>query len=115
MFYAVVDKVGFCYIPTVTVTDQRGIEACDATLIALPTITKSTVNELLDTDEPTAIETDTLEAAVDLAEAIYKKLPRYRRQIDFDITTDTAPTVERYGMTLQGAGTLIEEISEKYL
>lgn len=56
-----------------------------------------------------------LEAAVDLAEAIYKKLPRYRRQIDFDITTPDAPKIERYGMTVLGAGTLIEEISEKYL
>lgn len=113
MFYVVVDEVGFCYIPTVTVTDQAGIKALGAEVIALPEINKLTVTAMMNNGQ--AIEAQSLKAAVDLAEAIYKKLPRYRRQIDFDITMPTAPTVERYGMTLQGAGTLTEEISEKYL
>lgn len=113
MFYVVVDEVGFCYIPTATVTDQRGIEAYNVEVIAPATITKDVVNQMLNNRQ--AIATESLEEAVNVAEKIYKKLPRYRRQIDFDITTPTAPTVERYGMTVIGMGTLIEEISEKYL
>lgn len=113
MFYVVVAEEGFCYIPGVTVVDEENFEVYNAEVIAQPTITRDTVNEMLINSQAIAVQS--LEQALDLGEAIYKKLPRYRRTYNFAVTNLNAPLIERYGMTVRGAGTLLSEISDKYL
>ena len=101
MFYTVLSEDGFCYIPNVNVVDEANINEYDAKLIKNQTITREFVSKLL-SKGAVKFKFDTFEDAEDLARAIYKKLPRYRRELGYNTEED-------------GAGTWESEVSDKYL
>lgn len=101
MFYTVLSEEGFCYIPNVNVVDEANIKDYNAKLIKNQTITRDLVSKLL-TKGAVKFKFETFEEAEDVAREVYKKLPRFRRELGYNTEED-------------GAGTWESEISDKYL
>lgn len=102
MFYTVLSEEGFCYIPNVNVVDEANInEYSDAKLVKKQTITRDLVSKLL-SKGAVKFKFDTFEEAEEVARAVYKKLPRYRRELGYNTEED-------------GIGTWESEVSDKYL
>lgn len=118
MFYTVLSEEGFCYIPNVNVVDAANINQYDAKLVKNQTITRDLVTKLLEKGA-VKFKFDTAQEALDTAVEIYKKMPRYRRELGF--CTDTKnPDVVFYKnkyrtMNSKGVGTWESEVSDKYL
>jgi len=95
MFYTVLSEEGFCYIPNVNVVDEANIDGySDAKLVKKQTITRDVVSKLL-AKGAVKFKFDTAQEALDLACEIYKKLPRYRRELGF-CTDPKNPDVETF-------------------
>lgn len=101
MFYTVLSEEGFCYIPNVNVVDEANINDYNAKLIKNQTITRDLVSKLL-SKGAVKFKFDTFEKAQATAREVYKKLPRYRRELGYNTEED-------------GAGCWESEISDKYL
>jgi len=113
MFYVVISEDGFCYIPTVTIVDHANIKSYRGK--TLPSVvSRNLVANVL--DRGTAIfDCSNAREALNLACDIYKKMPRYRRQIGY-LTDTKNPDVVRYkGMHSKGAGIWESEVADKYL
>lgn len=119
MFYTVLSEEGFCYIPNVNIVDETYIkDYSDAKLMKKQTITRDVVSKLLAKGD-VKFKFDTAQEALDFAREIYKKLPRYRRQLGF-CTDPKNPDVVFYTnkyrtMNSKGCGTWESEVSDKYL
>ena len=118
MFYTVLSEDGFCYIPNVTVVDEININSYNAKLVKRQTITRELVNKLLG-QGAVKFKFDTAQEALDLACEIYKKMPRFRRELGF-CTNAKNPDVAYYTnkyrtMSSKGVGTWKSEVSDKYL
>ena len=119
MFYTVLSEEGFCYIPNVNVVDEANIDgSSDAKLVKKQTITRDVVSKLL-TKGDVKFKFDTAQEALDFACEIYKKLPRYRRELGF-CTDPKNPDVvyytkKNFTMNSRGCGTWESEVSDKYL
>lgn len=118
MFYTVISEEGFCYIPNVNVVDEANIDEYDAKLVKKQTITRDLVSKLLE-QGAVKFKFDTAQEALDLACEIYKKMPRYRRELGFR-TDIKNPDIVFYKnkyrtMNSKGAGTWESEVSDKYL
>lgn len=114
MFYTVISEDGFCYIPSVTIVDEANIKSYNAKLIKQQTITRDLVAKLIE-QGAVKFKFDTAQEALDLASEIYKKMPRYRRQLGYLTDTKNADVVRYKGMHSKGAGTWESEVSDKYL
>jgi hypothetical protein len=101
MFYTVISEEGFCYIPNVNVVDEANIDEYGAKLVKKQTITRDLVSKLI-AQGAVKFKFDTFEDAEEVAREIYKKLPRYRRELGYNTEED-------------GAGTWESEVSDKYL
>ena len=119
MFYTVLSRDGFCYIPTVSIVDEANIKTYhDAKLTKKQSITRELVAKLIEKGA-VKFKFDTAQEALDLACEIYKKLPRYRRELGF-CTDPKNPDVVYYTnkyrtMSSKGVGTWESEVSDKYL
>lgn len=119
MFYTVLSEDGFCYIPNVNIVDEANIKSYNnAKLVKRQTITRDLVSKLLE-QGAVKFKFDTAQEALDLACEIYKKMPRYRRELGF-CTDPKNPDVVYYktkycNMSSKGAGTWESEVSDKYL
>ena len=118
MFYTTISKDGFCYIPSVNVVDEAKIADVQGTVIEKQTITREFVARMIDFG-PVVFEHKTAQDALDMAVEIYKKMPRYRRQLGFYTSTktkDVAYYTNKYRtMSSKGVGTWESEIADKYL
>ena len=101
MFYTVLSEEGFCYIPNVNVVDEANIKDYNAKLINNQTITRDLVSKLL-SKGAVKFKFETFEEAEDVAREVYKKLPRFRRELGYNTEED-------------GCGTWESEVSDKYL
>lgn len=101
MFYTVISEDGFCYIPNVNVVDEANISEYNAKLIKYQTITRDLVSKLL-AKGAVKFKFETFEEAEEVARAVYKKLPRNRRELGYNTEED-------------GAGCWESEVSDKYL
>lgn len=114
MFYTVLSEDGFCYIPTVTIVDHANIKSYSGKTLPAAALTRNLVSNVI--ERGTAIfECSNATEALDLACAIYKKMPRYRRQIGYLTDTKNADVVRYKGMHSKGAGIWESEVSDKYL
>ena len=118
MFYTVLSEEGFCYVPNVNIVDEAHIKGySDAKLVKKQTITRDVVSKLL-TKGDVKFKFDTAQEALDFADAIYKKMPRYQRQLSYltDIeNTDVVHYTTKYRtMNSRGAGTWKSEVARKY-
>jgi hypothetical protein len=118
MFYTVISEEGFCYIPNVNVVDAANINEYDAKLIKNQTITRDLVSKFLE-DGAVKFKFATAQEALDKAVEIYKKMPRYRRELGFRTdmkNPDLAYYKNKYRtMNSKGVGTWESEVSDKYL
>ena len=101
MFYTVLSEEGFCYIPNVNVVDEANIKDYNAKLINNQTITRDLVSKLL-SKGAVKFKFETFEEAEDVAREVYKKLPRFRRELGYNTEED-------------GCGSWESEVSDKYL
>ena len=118
MFYTVLSRDGFCYIPTVSIVDEANIKTYhDAKLTKKQSITRELVAKLIEKGA-VKFKFDTAQEALDFADAIYKKMPRYQRQLSYltDIeNTDVVHYTTKYRtMNSRGAGTWKSEVARKY-
>lgn len=112
-YYTAISEDGFCYIPSVTIMDEHPYSGTKIEL-DFNDITRAKIASLL-SSRGVYIEHGSISEAARMASAIYKKLPRYRRQLNFEINRPTTPRIEMLGMTLGGAGCVLEEVADKYL
>ena len=102
MFYTVLSEEGFCYVPNVNIVDEAHIKGySDAKLVKKQTITRDVISKLL-AKGAVKFKFETFEEAEEVARAVYKKLPRNRRELGYNTEED-------------GVGTWESEVSDKYL
>lgn len=114
MFYTTLSEDGFCYVPTVSVVDEANIKMYNAKLIKTQPITRDLVTKLL-AKGAVKFKFDTAQEALDFACVIYKKMPRYYRQLGYLTDPKNTDIVHYKGMSSVGAGEWECEVADKYL
>lgn len=116
MFYTALSRDGYCYIPSATILDEEGAKHYSEGRRVKPRLlNRSQVTKFLDSFKTYLFEHETLEEAIEYAEHLYKKMPRYCRQIGYAVEDKNSPRITYHdGHVIIGAGTLVEEIAERY-
>ena len=102
MFYTVISRDGFCHIPTVTVIDEDYACEYQGQVFAQQPITRDFVSGALSKTAAVKFVNETFEGAETLAREIYKKMPRFCRQLGYMTEED-------------GAGVWESEVADRYL